>query len=384
MSDKKQNLNISWLSNAPWAGTGYGNQTRLFTPRIRDLGHDVSLTAFYGLEGAILNWHGMRVYPKAFHPYGQDIASAHAQHANADIMITLLDAWVCEPRNYKVKWIPWYPVDMTPLPPPIRENVEKAHARIVFSRFGEQMTREAGLDCYYVPHGVETNVFMPIDRNKAREKVKFPKDAFIVGMVAANKGNPSRKAFCQNIEAFAALKKKRKDAILYLHTCAAEHGENGGVNLVEYCNFIGLEPGKDVFFADQYQNVMGFPDEWMNALYNSFDVHLLVSMGEGFGIPILEAQSAGCPVIVGNWTSMPELCFSGWKVEEANRVWTPLGAYQFDPNPAAIADALNMAYANKGNLKLRTKARQGALAYDADLITEKYWKPTLLDIAEKL
>jgi len=28
----------------------------------------------------------------------------------------------------------------------------------------------------------------------------------------------------------------------------------------------------------------------------------------------------------------------------------------------------------------RTKAREGALAYDADLVTEKYWKPVLEDI----
>jgi hypothetical protein len=32
----------------------------------------------------------------------------------------------------------------------------------------------------------------------------------------------------------------------------------------------------------------------------------------------------------------------------------------------------------------KEKARKGALEYDADLVTEKYWKPTLEDISETL
>ena len=31
---ESQNMRIAWLSNAPWAPTGYGNQTKVFTPRI--------------------------------------------------------------------------------------------------------------------------------------------------------------------------------------------------------------------------------------------------------------------------------------------------------------------------------------------------------------
>lgn len=379
-------MRISWLSNAPWSPTGYGNQTRVFTPRINKLGHEVAIQAFYGHEGTPINWNGISVYGRGFHPYGQDIMAAHAKNFKADIMISLMDAWVIQPELLQsIKWVAWFPIDHEPLPMRVADLVSKAYKRIVYSEFGQRMMNEKNLDCYYVPHGVDTKVFKPIDRKEARTRLKLPQDKFIVGMVAANKGYPPRKAFFENIAAFSYLKAKHKDVILYLHTY---NGVQGGesVNLVDYCKYQGLEVGKDVFFADQYAYMIGYPDDAMNDLYNSFDVHLLVSMGEGFGIPILEAQAAGCPVIVGDWTSMPELCFSGWKVSkaDANQTWTLMNAYQFTPHVEAIADKLESAYRQKDNEVLRKNARSGALPYDADTVTERYWKPVLDDIAKGL
>ena len=144
---------------------------------------------------------------------------------------------------------------------------------------------------------------------------------------------------------------------------------------------MGLKIGEDVLFADQYHMVVGFPDAYMVDLYNSLDVLLSPSMGEGFGIPIVEAQACGCPVIVGDWTAMSELCFAGWKIakENAHPFWDQVGAYKFMPEPAAIYQALTEAYT--GAKKLRHKARKGAEPYDADRVMSKYWKPVLKEIA---
>ena len=46
----------------------------------------------------------------------------------------------------------------------------------------------------------------------------------------------------------------------------------------------------------------------MNDVYNVMDVFLLTTSGEGFGIPILEAQSCGIPTLVTNYTTTYELC----------------------------------------------------------------------------
>ena len=86
-------MKIHILSNAPWAQTGYGCQTRINAPRMLEGGHEVKITAFYGLEGGILTWDGIPVMPRYRHAYGQDMIGMHA--FDADIMMSLIDAWVC-------------------------------------------------------------------------------------------------------------------------------------------------------------------------------------------------------------------------------------------------------------------------------------------------
>ena len=73
-------------------------------------------------------------------------------------------------------------------------KLAQAWKRIAMSKFGVEETHKAGLDCMYVPHGVDTNVFKPGDKAEARQRLGLPQDKFIVGTVAMNKGNPSRKA----------------------------------------------------------------------------------------------------------------------------------------------------------------------------------------------
>jgi glycosyltransferase involved in cell wall biosynthesis len=256
------------------------------------------------------------------------------------------------------------------------------------------MAEAAGLASFYVPHGIDTNIFRPIDRNEARKRLGWPADKFIVGMVSANKGNPPRKSFFEQITAFAALHKLHPDTMLYLHT---DDGKHGGecVDLVKYCEVMGLkvgyltsagvDPDVEVLFAEQYTYLMGMPDVYLVDVYNSFDVLMNVSMGEGFGIPIVEAQACGCPVIVGDWTSMSELCFGGWKIPktEARQVWHNFfEAWQWSASPEAITERLITAYDFRDNQDYRNRARKGALQYDADKVTEKYWKPVLESMAE--
>jgi len=374
-------VKFTWLSNASWWGSGYGTQTNLFLPRFKEDGHDPALIAYCGLTGNILDINGIKVFPQALHPYGQDICWEHTSRYGTDIMFSLTDAWVIEteriPRNYK--WIPYYPVDSNPMPPLVRERLKSAYKRIAMSKYGVEKTHEAGMDCYYVPHAVDTKQYFPVKKEEARECLQLPKDTYIVGTVAMNKGaHPSRKSFVEMMTAFRLFKMKHKDAVYVLHTNDGQ-GIQDAVHFRELCPQMGLEIGKDVIFTDPYFSYSGAPTDFMRNLYSSFDVFILASMGEGFGIPIVEAQACGTPVIVGDWTAMSELCFSGHKIDfaDATSFYTPQGSYQYIPKIEAIERKMNLEYLHPSS---REKALKGALEYDADLVYSKYWQPVLKEI----
>ena len=58
---------------------------------------------------------------------------------------------------------------------------------------------------------------------------------------------------------------------------------------------------------DRYKSFFGLSNRELNIIYNSCKCLVYPSSYEGFGIPVIEAQSAGCPVIAFNASSIPEI-----------------------------------------------------------------------------
>lgn len=58
---------------------------------------------------------------------------------------------------------------------------------------------------------------------------------------------------------------------------------------------------------NHFKSIVFPSNEELNRIYNSVNCLVYPSSYEGFGIPILEAQKAGCPVIALNSSSIPEV-----------------------------------------------------------------------------
>src|SRR5512146_902900 len=126
-------MRICWYSNAPFVSSGYGQQTALFKNRIKNLGHEMAIFGYCGLEYAVLNdGTGIPIFPKFRHPYGNDIIVPHAVNWHADIVLSLMDVWVMNVEEYPAafKFVPWYPVDHDPMPALVRQKLVQAHRRI--------------------------------------------------------------------------------------------------------------------------------------------------------------------------------------------------------------------------------------------------------------
>src|SRR5690242_1941900 len=98
-------LRILWCSDAPWASSGYSVETRLTAPRLAALGHEVALLCTYGLQGAVREWEGLRVYPGGADPFANDVIGHAARDWQADIVITLKDSFVFKPEAFQgLRW----------------------------------------------------------------------------------------------------------------------------------------------------------------------------------------------------------------------------------------------------------------------------------------
>jgi glycosyltransferase involved in cell wall biosynthesis len=371
---------ILWHSAAPYCATGYGQQTDLFTQRLAQAGHEVEMSAHYGLEGRTIKWRGIPVRPGA-NDYGNYLLPRYLEQYEPDLLITLLDVHVLDAELLKGTPVAsWLPVDHAPLGCQIEEWFEKSDAiPIAMSRHGERQLQEAGLDCLYVPHGIETDVFRPHDRAAARERFDLPQDAFLIGMVAANgDSSPSRKAWPEALRAYHRFKQTHPDALLYVHTSLTGHAGGGaGVNIAWLCERIGLGPDDLRGTPQLTYDTDGVAPEQLAILYSAFDVLLSPSYGEGFGLAPLEAQACGVPVIVSDFSAQPELCGAGWQV--SGEPWW-VGSYRAwwqQPSVDGIVDALEQAYEARGDAGLSAQARAFAETYDADRVFAEYWVPAL-------
>jgi glycosyltransferase involved in cell wall biosynthesis len=148
-----------------------------------------------------------------------------------------------------------------------------------------------------------------------------------------------------------------------------------GVNLLYLLDQVGV-PRDACIFADQYRVVhFPFPPKTLAHMYASLDVLLAPSAGEGFGIPVVEAQACGVPVIVSDFSAQPELVGAGWTVS-GRRVYTPIKSWQFLPDVEDILDALKRAYSRDKDLCAR-RAREFAAQYDVRHVLEEHMLPAL-------
>lgn len=389
MAQSSPQHGILWISNSAAAHTGYGNQTKLFTPRLATAGYQVAIGAFYGREGfCSLNPDGILELPRLRDSYMNDIVEAHLQFCRSHWpqvaewrVLTLIDPFVLDAEVYaSLPWVAWCPVDSAPEKATNQAILAKSRWQLAMSRFGEAQLQAIGLQPFYVPHAIDTDLFMPRDRRIAREQLSREwgidvRDSFLIVENAANKGYPSRKNFDGLFRSVATFCAENPDIDTRLYVHSETEGIWQGERLREMAMAYGL--GERVIFAHQYRYLMGLYDEaYLTRVYSAADTMLHLAFGEGFGIPIVEAQACGCPVIATDFSSMSELIFSGYKVPAIPFGFHSPSQWGF-PLISEAVRGLVWAWEQRQNPAIREAARQGALAYDADHVFETYMLPTL-------
>ena len=381
------------FSNSPTASTGYGVQVAQLATRLTREGHQVAVACTWGHQQGVKDWPTpfgpVRLYPSGMLENSIDIFAAHADHffegdRDAGWVIVLNDVWAFSSAMLQLdtfKVLAWTPVDHWPAPEGVLRWFHRTGARpIAMSRFGEDMLFEAGLDPWYAPLAFESSDYKPTPMVSAggetmpgREMFKIPANAFVVLMVGMNKDPQDRKGFDQAFRAFGRFWKERKDAVLVVHS--DRFGIASGINLEELARHAAVPPHA-LIFTDAYAHRVGFTPEMMAGLYTAADVLLAPSKGEGFCVPMVEAQACGTPVIASDFTAQTELIGEGWLVSGQLQFDAPQAASYLTPSINEIFTRLLECY--ESDLLMKSmKSTLFAAQYDADVVFDTYWKPIL-------
>jgi glycosyltransferase involved in cell wall biosynthesis len=374
-------------SNAPWVPSGYGQQCRLLMGMLRDLGHDVAVSAFHGLSGSPIEWDGFTILPAGQMGYGLDTIVPHAQSWGADLTITLMDFWQLAPIAEQLREInlaAWLPVDCTPLSRMDDETLKRSGARpIAMSVFGQDELQAAGHDPLYAPHVHDISEEEYRTLQEAREQNRQDMgitDRYVVGICAAN-NDMLRKGFPEQFEAFRRFHALHPEALLLVHSIGRT---SRGVDLVDLAHRIGLQPGT-VRLSDSYAQLSGaFDNTTLHGWYSVLDVLSQGSYAEAFGVPMIEAQACGTPVVATDGSAMVENIGYGW-LAAAEPFWNFVhGAWWRRPNMRQLVNQYQRAYSDTDPVK-RERAREFATQFHVTegAIAANYWKPILEELAPK-
>ncbi len=359
--------------------------TALFVPRIAALGHEIVMAAPYTFGGSPLTWQDFTVLPSVRDLAGTDVFTANYEYFKADLAVTLCDPFGlqrCAKELAQINVAHFFPVDCNPLGEgDVAVLRDGGGIPVAISRFGEQVLRSEGADPLYVPHAVDTSVYHPGDKAAFRDTVPgIGPDTFVVGICAMNR-DPNRKGLSEQLLAFSRFHSRHPDSHLALHTSPVN---NPGLNLKALAERLGI--GAAVTFPDQYSYDMALvTEEMMAAWYNGLDVLSLCSYGEGFGLPLIEAQAVGVPVITTDASAMSELCGGGWLVSGTPFWSSGHNAWWKRPDATDIEQAYEAAYQARAEGRMPEKpAYDFAQQYDIDRVFETYMVPALKEIEERI
>jgi D-inositol-3-phosphate glycosyltransferase len=252
----------------------------------------------------------------------------------------------------------YMPVDGGNLDPADMQALNRLHAAVWYTNYGHREAVKTGFKGarHVIPHGIDTTLFQPMNRDEARRllDLNVPKNAFIIGNL--NRNQP-RKRLDLTIQIFADWIKRNSvsNAFLLLH-CAQK---DTGWNLRRVAAFHGVADRLLLTGSDDIRELQG--THHLNLIYNSLDVQMSTTLGEGWGLTTMEGMACGIPQIVPDSSALAEWAVAAVKVPCSRVLMNPeintTGAL-VDHEPFVIA--LQSLYQN-GTQRRRLAARGLAL-----------------------
>jgi len=306
---------LLWVGDAI-AETGFARVTHAVLGPLYDTGnYDISILG-------VNYWGNPHGYPYEIWParnggdsLGYQTIGELTNNVKPDIIVLFNDLWVIVEylaklleNEYHGKVITYFPVDSSGY----REEWVKAlytlDRVLVYTEFAGNVITEAGYKGEYhvVPHGIDTKIFHKEKQEDARKSlVGLEPDDFII--FNGNRNQP-RKRIDTTIKAFCQFAKDKEDARLYLHMGLSDLGWD---IIPMFHREAKRHKLKDIWRrliltgANAGYNPVTI--ETLNTIYNTADVGVNTSLGEGWGLVNFEQSAVGVPQVVSSYAASGEL-----------------------------------------------------------------------------
>lgn len=396
--------------DGPKTSTGYGTVWENLLKRWIDAKPDWKFfhVSWQGRDRPHQTIEGYTILPIASKEYGVDTVEPYLLQINPDILLTLGDVGVqagfidgvfaARKKGWRGKWIAYSPIDTHTWEYVFWDKIfEIPDVNVAMANHGELMMKKHNVhDVKLIPHGVDTKKYKPLAEKTQLKASKGLEKKFVVGFVGRNQ---RRKMIANMMRGFSKFSKGKDDVCLLLHTDKeAVGGSLSGWSIPSLVAKYNAEEDPEtvkhlkIKMTKEELNVITrqlIQPKSMNEHYNLMDVFCFATGGEGFGLPGIECQASGTPLMQTDHSTGFELTGEGqigflipvlkdiygrYVAEIGNN-----GVENVVPDDIEIAKILETLYLDWKNggklLKERSEmARKFALKYDWDLVAPLWLK----------
>ncbi len=308
-------IKLLWIGDSPAFNTGFGRVSQSVLENLyRTDRYSISVLGINHEIGDPHRYEGMfKIYPAKAKGdvYGFNRVEEVINKETPDVILINNDLWIVSEYVKRIpagnKIITYSPVDALPVQGSWLTPLTKVRSRLLtyteFARNG--ILQAANLNIGIIGHGVDVDEFYPMD--DAREFLaNIPPEAFLIQNVNRNQPRKRLDLFLKAMQLWLG----RLSASDRENVCFYYHGaiRDVGWNLILLAKRWGID---DKFLITDQNNMQnpanGVSLSMLNKIYNVADVHVLTSMGEGFGLSPFESGACGVAQVVPNHSACAEL-----------------------------------------------------------------------------
>ena len=305
-----------------------------------------SMTKIFDAAGAeSVDWTSVYWYSNPYANWPATIRKAHLNTwialSEATLFVSLQDIFMFEPGPLHCLSAVWMPLHFVPVEHPTVLALSDFDVQLPISGWGAALLEPLQRSLHtrrhieVIAHGRCTTTYSPLResalKNLTRFKWGWPEDAFVILLVASNSEESGRKAFDAQLQAFSAFRRKCPRAWLHIHAEAVR-----AYDIPRLLETFGETDARSSWINDDDPrwrthseaplrgcrvtmtpalSLNSISEAAMADMYRASDVLLAATCSEGCGVPILEAQFCGCPVITTRATAMWEETLLGISVK---------------------------------------------------------------------